>query len=562
MRASREIGRAAVCAEEEARPISWPVQLSTLAKLRTSAVSLAVSNVDLCQLGELAGHPPLNCRIIERPREIRAASSKACTCKTLFSLGVQFDGAIIVFNRGDIISTEALKKMLDRRTSPEALQIVDTPAELGYRLARRETGLLIELGLGQHQGQIGKDYGTPSHFPRYVEVSSVDGLVSALTNQPAWLQFAGRYAKLLRPKERDVILDIQKERIASDREATVSIISGHVGSKTDKTIKKLISAVAKSTRSRRVFSPNAARPLAGFMTGYSSRQLAKLLSIPGARLVVATKADTLLGYYLFFTKEKYLPARGKELAEALRSNQSLPDKARLGYAKIMEVTPAGRDFGRILGVDLYKVLQTAALDESRRPGVSFMIGECRGFPYPNREALRAHTNHGWTYSKVCLIRAAGQGRKSVAAIFTRSTLPEPEKAVPAARTNDFLFPRRSLRSGASSPFNTRLPRQFGLTPSQRLQDADKVLNGADLSTFLTGSNLRCQEYIELRRLPQGGFNISRWIWDDVIGAQVFSESHPVNALGEVLSDASRVDDLLALIRLYGANPNEIKPTGG
>lgn len=473
--------------------------------------------------------------ISEQPEPQKAVRKRAKLI-TLSVLRPQLDGEVVIFNRGDVAPDKTVSDLF--RSAD--VHVYSDPFLMGQALGRRRAGLLVELTKESGPDTLDRLYRAPSHFPRYTRVQTLEGLSAALNNHPSWVNDSRRYT------EQDKTLPLEQtmygwllERINKNEAAESVMLSGRVTDSSPAKVRTLIDAVAESTQRREVDPSQQAE--AGFLKGYTSSEIRNMMALPGAQLHALVKGEILLGYFLVFLDEKGFPARGKEIAKALNSRDVLSDADRLGYAKIMEVTPAGRDFGRILGIDLYQTLDSTLLDQAETAGVSKLIGECRAWPAANREALRAHATHGWKYSDTLLARGNGGDKLSFAALHTREVKRIiPQINAPLDKT-DPAQQRRGLRSGESSWLNYAASLEtVRLSPGERQSLLREFLAERKDVQFCTGSNYRCQEQISYMAHNDGSVTIRRWIWDSVVSEKVYDEEARVRADGSADWSADRL----------------------
>lgn len=155
----------------------------------------------------------------------------------------------------------------------------------------------------------------------------------------------------------------------------------------------------------------------GFLRSLTSGDFEAYMMSPGARLSVALRQKDLLGYVLCSIDASLSVDRARLLQKAL-SSAGVEVPLNPAYAHLIEVTPAGSDYGRRNKSSVYESLMKMLVDEARAAGAGAVIAECRGLPYPNENALRKHLQHGWELTGASLLSPYGE--QDGKAIYTLS----------------------------------------------------------------------------------------------------------------------------------------------
>lgn len=141
----------------------------------------------------------------------------------------------------------------------------------------------------------------------------------------------------------------------------------------------------------------------GFGTAYSMQDLKNELQVPGARLYTATYQGFLLGYLIANVNENTFSERALALKQALAAYGQLPP-GKLGYIKMLHITPMGELFAKVYGEDLSDLVLTGVLAEGQAAHIENFIFETRQHPFPNRVAINAHASRGATFSDIYLLK--------------------------------------------------------------------------------------------------------------------------------------------------------------
>ena len=161
-------------------------------------------------------------------------------------------------------------------------------------------------------------------------------------------------------------------------------------------------AMAKS-QNLQVISPQAGQhqDQAGFIKSYHADDFRKMLDTVGCSLDIIALDNRILGYLVSFLDSNHLPTQGRRLLAALDAAGVLPD-GTIGYAQVLQVTDRGREYGQILDINVFETLHESLLEKAKDAGLTHLVCEARGYPYPNTLAQRWYQAHGWKDSQISL----------------------------------------------------------------------------------------------------------------------------------------------------------------
>jgi hypothetical protein len=464
-----------------------------------------------------------------------------------YSLVPRIAGPVVIFDPAQRLNQNNFPNFGMR------VKVVTDIARLGALLGGRQYGLLIELNDQRKDPLlINRTYRTPSYFPDYVRVDTVEGLVAALSNEASWID---SFRKEEQPGFENLLLKRQIQKAAKERPIQMVRISGDILSAGGQEAVDLVRSVAEHTMARQISLDQAGGAKAGFSSGISFEQLTELVAIEGADLKVVHKNGEVLAYSLDFTEPKALPIKGREIAQAL----ALAGETRAAaYVRVLEVTPAGLDVSRILKLDLHRALQREIFEHAREKGLEIVSAECRAFPNPNKEGFAGLFGGGAQFRGICIERTHienGQHLPVRTGVITFDLDEVLSKHHQEDLERGRHSERHSIRAGRSSSFNVMRDSHFRLTAEERIEKVNQLLGHETKKQFHTGANDRCKEHMLFTRTPgKDEITLTHWIWDSILNTQIYHEQIVISSPSSIpscLGDTDRFDKFLQLALEFG-----------
>jgi hypothetical protein len=140
-------------------------------------------------------------------------------------------------------------------------------------------------------------------------------------------------------------------------------------------------------------------PQAGFLKTYHESDFKSMLDTPGCCFNILAVQNQVLGYLVGFLDPSNIPQQGRRLIVALDAAERLPD-GKVGYAQLLQVTPQGREFGQVLSFSFIETLHEDLVYRAKSAGLTHLVCEVRGYPYPNLLPQRLYQSMGWKDSHV------------------------------------------------------------------------------------------------------------------------------------------------------------------